>query len=90
MKTIITTNESGRIAIAKGLTEIFGTKEQNKEIEKTYSLGFVRMSKLSSKKRQSVFISLYAEGFGSGIENQNELKRRLSEMTESEFKAFKK
>lgn len=90
MKTVYYTDRKGAEAIANGLIEIFGTKEQNSEAEKNYSLGFVRMSKLSKSKRQEAFKCLFIEGFGSGIENQNELKRRLEKMTEAEFRSFKK
>lgn len=90
MKTIVTTSKAGEQLIANFLTEFLPTKEESKEIEKTYSLGFVRMSKLTKAKRQECFKCLYVEGFGSGIENQNELKRRLSEMSELEFIEFKK
>lgn len=55
-----------------------------------YSLGFLRYDKLSSKKKQNCFLALHNEGFGKGLENHEELKRRLAEMTEDEFKAFKK
>lgn len=90
MKTTYYTDRKGSEAIVKGLTDIFGTKEENKEIEKTYSLGFVRYSKLSSRKKQDCFKCLFVEGFGSGVENLNELKLRLEKMTEEEFKTFKK
>lgn len=89
MKTIITTSEAGQSLIVDFFNEFLPTKEETKEIEKTYSLGFVRMSKLSQKKRQEAFKCLYIEGFGIGVENQNELKRRLELMTEEEYKTFK-
>ena len=41
-------------------------------------------------KKLEAFKCLFIEGFGSGIENQNELKSRLEKMTEEEFKNFKK
>jgi len=90
MKTTYYTNRNGAEAIVNGLTSIFGTKEENAVIEKTYSLGFVRYSKLSRAKKLEAFKCLFVEGFGSGIENQNELKSRLEKMTEQEFKSFKK
>jgi len=90
MKTTYYTDRNGAEAIVNGLTEIFGTKEENAKIEKTYSLGFVRYSKLSKSKKLEAFKCLFIEGFGSGIENQNELKSRLEKMTEEEFKNFKK
>lgn len=90
MTTTYYTDRNGAEAIANGLTSIFGTKEENKEIEKTYSLGFVRYSKLSKCKKQECFKILFLEGFCSGIENHNELKSRLENMTEVEFKEFKK
>lgn len=90
MKTVYHTNQQGAEAITKGLTEIFGTKEGQSEIEKTYSLGFLRMSKLSKARRLKCFHMLMIEGFGTGIENQNEMKNRLEKMSESEYKEFKK
>lgn len=89
MKTIYYTDRNGAEAIAKGLNEIFGNKEENSEIAKSYSLGFLRMTNLTKSKRQESFKCLLIEGFGSGIENQNELKRRLEKMTEAEFRDFK-
>ena len=90
MKTTYYTDRNGAEAIANGLTEIFGTKEENAKIEKTYSLGFVRYSKLSKSKKLEAFKSLFLEGFGSGLENHNELKSRLEKMSDAEFKSFKK
>lgn len=75
MKPVYYTNQQGAEAIAKGLTEIFGTKEEQKEIEKTYSLGFIRMSKLSKARRLKCFHMLMLEGFGTGEENTNEMKK---------------
>jgi hypothetical protein len=90
MKTTYYTDRNGAKEIVNGLTDIFRTKEENKEIEKTYSLGFVRYYKLSKGKKLEAFKCLFIEGFGSGIKNQNELKSRLEKMTEEEFKNFKK
>jgi hypothetical protein len=90
MTTNYYTDRNGAEAIVNGLTDIFGTKEKNAKIEKTYSLGFVRYSKLSKSKKLAAFKCLLTEGFISVIENQNELKSRLEKMTEEEFKNFKK
>ncbi len=90
MKTTYYTDRNGAEAIVNGLTEIFGTKKENVEIEKTYSLGFIRYLKLSKSKKLEAFKFLFIEGFGSGVENHNELKSRVEKMTEEEFKNFKK
>jgi len=90
MKISYYTDKNGAEAIVNGLASIFGTKEENKEVEKTYSLGFIRYDKLSKAKKLQAFKCLFIEGFGSGIDNLNELKSRLEKMTEEEFKSFKK
>ncbi len=90
MKTIITTDLLGQRAIVNFLTEFLPTMEESKEIEKTYSLGFTRLSKLSSKKRIESFKALYFEGYTNESLNTEELKRRLKMMSEEEFRNFKR
>lgn len=90
MKTIITTSEAGEQLIVNFFGEFLPTKEESKEIEKTYSLGFVRMSKLSRAKRLDCFKALFYEGYTNASLNTEELKRRLGSMTEEHFKEFKK
>ena len=54
-----------------------------------YSLGFTRMMKLTRKQSLNAFTALYFEGFTEIADNNEELKRRLSAMTEQEFKTYK-
>lgn len=68
---------------AQNLTNIFPT------VEVSYSLGFTRMMKLTRRQTLNAFTALFMEGFKEIPANNEELKRRLSEMTEQEFKTFK-
>jgi hypothetical protein len=58
--------------------------------EVNYSLGFTRMMKLNRKQSLNAFTALFLEGFTEIKANNEELKKRLSAMTEEEFKTFKK
>lgn len=86
MKTTL----EGEQLIVDFFTEFLPTKEESKIIEQSYSLGFKRLSQLSKSKQKQAFLTLYTEGFGYGVENQIELKRRLENMTKIEFNNFKK
>lgn len=55
----------------------------------SYTLGFTRMMKLNRKQTLNAFTALFMEGFKEIPANNEELKRRLSLMTEAEFKTFK-
>ena len=72
--------------VANELISIFGTVDN----QPVYSLGFQRMQKLSRSQRKNAFIALYFEGFTNTSENEAEFKSRLQNMTEEEFKSYKK
>lgn len=76
MKTTYYTNTLGLNAIANGLTELLGTKEETP----TYSLGFQRYLKLSRKVKVQKLLTFEYSNLISLLEN----------MTETEFKNFKK
>lgn len=89
MKTIITTEAKGIEAIKTFFNDFLPTKEESKEIDKTYSLGFVRMSKLSRSMKLDCFKALFYEGYTDTSLNTQELKRRLEMMSEEEYETFK-
>jgi len=68
---------------AQTLTNLFPKTEIK------YSLGFERMMKLSRKQTLNAFTALFFEGFTTIPANNEELKTRLSKMTEQEFQSFK-
>ncbi len=69
---------------AETLNNLFPKTDNN------YSLGFTRIMKLSRKQALNAFTKLFLEGFVEIPANNEELKKRLSTMTEKEFQIFKK